>query len=1234
MKFPVLIVVVLLLAAAVGFYFFGSNLQSGNPISPEERARLTKLVENATRGIAHMENHEWDQADEIFTKLAEAETQEVLPVQNLAITRTMRLTSVTSKLNATDSPVEFEAALGSAREAIEQLKQRDSDSSLAGILSGELSMKLAALPLPDSVRDTFDARYESAFRSYQQATKADPNNATAMYKMHDASLFTEDDSMLSAGLDALRKAGELEPDNIWILKVLLWSLADNGDNSVVEILERTKTVVAPLAERFQQINNRDLPDIIDKAIESAKAGKPQMARQVGNLLMGDIASQIDRRRIDRNLLEFISFEFSEHTQSRIDRLGIQPGSDNADINVKFLPDDSEFPRLKGVADVCLVDMDLDTRQELVIVREGKVEVYSRNESGEWSLVSESPELGNITGLIAADLDRDFDNSYEPKFTARTAAENKRALVPVDVDVDIVAFGPDGAFILQNTKAEDDSRSLDLTEQTDGIGTLKNVTAAAAIDFDHDGDLDLVFATPDGVDFRINHERFRFGDGNAHIGKMPGGAVTSMIPIDWDRDVDIDLLCSTTKGVGVYENLTHSRFRFVPLKDDVMIGESQQVISGDFDANASWDVLRLASAGSPGLILTGTTRTGSVSTIKSSSVDVELQAKGLGFDFDNDGRQDVLTWSQDTISLSRGTGSSFVHSDALSDFKGGATACDVGDLDQDGDLDLAIVNDGGVRLFTNAGGEANNSIFLTLRSEKNPEQFPSQRVNMHGVGSTVEMRAGAQYLATVVDRPVTHLGLGKRDAAELIRIIWTDGAPENVVAPASGTPILAQQELKGSCPYLYTWNGEKFAFCTDCAWAAPIGLQQAEGKLMPPREWEYLKIRGAELRAKDGRYLLQVTEELWEAAYFDQIRLIAVDHPKEIDVFSNEKVGPASIAEFKVHTVKNAKLPVAAFDKHGNDILELLEKRDGIYHRGYDQRTTQGLAETQILELDPGKLNQPKSIRLFLTGWLMPTDTSLNIAISQNPDLNSPKPPAIQVRDENGEWKETIPFCGFPGGKTKTIAIDLSNAFLTDDYRIRLVTQMELKWDAAFFTVDEEPAEFKTNDLPLVAADLHYRGFSQRRLGQSHGPEQFDYSKVSTDPKWAPMQGRFTRYGDVLDLLTSADDQLIVMGSGDEVTLQFESGPPIPDGWTRDFLMYNVGWDKDADLNTVTGQSSEPYPFAGMKSYPPFDETPGPDGYSEYIQTYQNREQDDRLFRNLLRFQKTPPGEVLPSPVTK
>ena len=62
-----------------------------------------------------------------------------------------------------------------------------------------------------------------------------------------------------------------------------------------------------------------------------------------------------------------------------------------------------------------------------------------------------------------------------------------------------------------------------------------------------------------------------------------------------------------------------------------------------------------------------------------------------------------------------------------------------------------------------------------------------------------------------------------------------------------------------------------------------------------------------------------------------------------------------------------------------------------------------------------------------------------------------------------------------------------------------------------------------------------------------------------------------------------DNAMVLINSGDELTLRFPAGrlPAKPPGQVRDFFLYSVGWDKDADFHTKLGSVVEPLPWNGM-----------------------------------------------------
>ena len=110
--------------------------------------------------------------------------------------------------------------------------------------------------------------------------------------------------------------------------------------------------------------------------------------------------------------------------------------------------------------------------------------------------------------------------------------------------------------------------------------------------------------------------------------------------------------------------------------------------------------------------------------------------------------------------------------------------------------------------------------------------------------------------------------------------------------------------------------------------------------------------------------------------------------------------------------------------------------------------------------------------------------------------------------------------------------------------------------------------------------------------------------------WNPTPGLYTRYGEVRELLTQADDRLVIMGSGDELRLLFNAKrlPPVATGWQRDFLLLVDGWAKDADSNTAYARTVEPLPFHGMSSYPyPASEHfPDDKAHREYQRSFNTR----------------------------
>jgi hypothetical protein len=147
-------------------------------------------------------------------------------------------------------------------------------------------------------------------------------------------------------------------------------------------------------------------------------------------------------------------------------------------------------------------------------------------------------------------------------------------------------------------------------------------------------------------------------------------------------------------------------------------------------------------------------------------------------------------------------------------------------------------------------------------------------------------------------------------------------------------------------------------------------------------------------------------------------------------------------------------------------------------------------------------------------------------------------------------------------------------------------------------------------VPLVRADLEFHGFPLKIEGAPPGNVQYIYEKTSaTGPYTRPM-GTYTRYGDVLPLLTALDDELVVFGSGDEVRLDFDPSklPALTQGWVRDYFFAAFGYEKDMDFYAAEGNFVAPLPFLRMGDYPyaPGKSFPLDDAHVNYLLEYNTR----------------------------
>src|SRR5215831_280083 len=397
-----------------------------------------------------------------------------------------------------------------------------------------------------------------------------------------------------------------------------------------------------------------------------------------------------------------------------------------------------------------------------------------------------------------------------------------------------------------------------------------------------------------------------------------GHAVAVVPTDYDNRRDVDLIVVNYGAAPqLFSNQRDGSFRDVT-KDarlDVT-GKWTCVAAGDLNKDGFTDFFFGRSDG-PGLFALSDGRTHFKTTAGLAATTGTAAAQLL--DYDNDGLLDLVAVADDRPRLWRNVGNDWVDVSARafnSELRTEPTLSS-GDLDNDGDVDLIVRSAGRLRLLRNDGGNRNRSIKVDLHGHIS---------NRSAVEAKLEMRAGSLYQklevysASPAPAPADLIfGLGKHDKPDAVRVLWPAGIvqaeTEFPAAASTGFIPLNVTEIDrkpSSCPYLYTWNGERFEFITDFMGGGEMGYLESPGHYNQPDPDETVRIRGDQLKERDGRYELRVTNELEEPVFVDGFPLNGVSHPVGTDLYPNEgmSVHPKPA---KIFITNGARPPLTAVD---------------------------------------------------------------------------------------------------------------------------------------------------------------------------------------------------------------------------------------------------------------------------------------------------------------------------------
>jgi tetratricopeptide (TPR) repeat protein len=845
---------------------------------------------------------------------------------------------------------------------------------------------------------------------------------------------------------------------------------------------------------------------------------------------------------------------------------------------------------------CIIDYDGDGRPDIFLVDadgQGNAALYKNEGGGRFVNVTRQAKL-EIHGLGMGCAVGDYDNDGMPDLAVSTNG---------------------GVLLFHN---EGKGTFKDVTKEV-GIEMVGLAMGVTFIDYDHDGDLDLYVTRFNDFPLANSAEPFSFpadataagnvlwrnnGNGTftnwtAESGLAGSAPSVGAIGSDLNNDRAIDFVVTGWQKAPVaFMNPREGLFQATTPWATDMPAPTAGVTALDFDKDG-WMDLAFTHWGTPGLSLWRNVQGKSFERVPLPDLEWMRGWGVAALDYDDDGWMDLVAVGENfsgdgRIVLLRNEGEKGFR-DVTSEVgldkivlhnPRGVIAFD---FDGDGSTDLLITqNHLPPVLLKNEGGNRYN----WLRME-----FKGTNDNKTGIGTKVEMSAGALQQKWEITGASGYLGQGSTDilaglgserGVDVVRLLWPTGVlQDEMEIPALKTDRITEIDRRGSsCPIVFVWNGRKFEFLADMIGPGIVGHWIAPNQHNTPDPEEYFKVAGSQVEAKDGLIQFRMVEPMEELDYLDQARLIAVDHPSDVEVYPNERfMTNPPFPKFRVIASFEAHPPLGAWDDGGHNLLPLLVERDHKYVTSFADAPYAGFAAMHTIELDIGPWDPSRPLRLLMDGFTDYFSASSMYAAWQAGI--QPVPPYVEMLDDSANWVRVVDDMGFPAGLSRTMIADLTGKLPPGTRFIRITTNLKIYWDRIRVDNSAEDTPFKTTEVPLAKAYLQFLGYPRVVEGNPRNDLSYIYEDVSETGPYTRQTGNYTRYGDVTDLLRAPDDEYVIFGSGDEVVVDFDPThlPELPDGWARDYFFYANGFAKDMDFYAAHGDTVSPLPFHTLVPYP-------------------------------------------------
>jgi len=801
---------------------------------------------------------------------------------------------------------------------------------------------------------------------------------------------------------------------------------------------------------------------------------------------------------------------------------------------------------------------------------------------------------------------EFDVEPKPDANARPCRRAK---------IDLVLMTNSGLVFLAN---RGDGTFVDRTKESGLSADAGGGRALLAFDADQEGDLDLFVSAGWGAKNRLymNAGPAKFTDvaesaGLAGDFKAYGPAAA----VDFDGDYDLDLVVTRPDGPPVvFANDRALKFHEAKLDKPLPKAAYGVAALGD----------RLVLAGESG----ATWLRWTAESVEGRPVDGAPGGPVVSTDLRGAGVRDLVFADGTWIPGAKDGGPSpFADGKRLFDAKP-ATNVVAFDADGDGVEEIVLVRPKASPEVVRVTGKPVGAALVCDFEGVIKNEAQAGWSNIEGRGALVEVKAGASLQKFRLGNPCgfgcaapTRLvaGLGSARQADFVRIVWPDAVQQAVLDQPSGQVncIVEEQRRPDSCPLLFSWDGARYAFVTDFLGVGGIGFLVAPGTYGKPDPTESVKIEAPLVKPRaDGSLSFRVVEAMEEVCYLDKVDLQVVDHPADVTIFPDERfAGDEPFPNGDLLAYRREILPVAARDAAGADVLDLVRAVDRRWpDAAKPHPRLTGATTEQILELDFGdRLADVKpgdGIALYVNGWIEYGYTRTTMAAAGE-GFTYVGPLLEAWSPAEKAWKSLVPNLGYPAGFPRVMTYDVTGKVSRETPRLRIRTNYEVYFDKVWLATKCDVARAtRTTILDPSSAELRWVGYPRETKPDGRDPPVYDYGTLDPSAPWKTMGGDYTRFGDVLPLLTKSDDMPAIFGKGEEIALTFDPStlPALPAGWMRDYVLRFDGWCKGQELYTAFGWTVEPLPFHAMSNYPfrADERYPDDDAHKKYRREWNTR----------------------------